>query len=449
MVPQSPEHPAAGKGVVYVRLSGTPYGYDPFSPENQGRICRDYARSEGTEIVAEFADLAVSGQEEDTKRPGFEAALELLLGGKVETLYVAKLDRFSRRGVQPVMALLDRVEDVQGRIVFVADGLDTRQAHARREVASLAEQARAEADSCSWRLSQWHAYNRRSGLWRRIRPYGYLVQNGRLYPHPIEAPIVRSIVDRFLSGASLRSIARSLNSQHVKPPRLVFYEEALVKGYKAKKPPADSWSYVAIRAVLTAPALAALISHKGQICRDQQGEPISAGKGIVTLDERDRILGELRQRLVRSTGRLNEGGGYNHERQSPKYLLTGFGHCGECGKALHRIVTARGGVYYRCASKGRGQVCRGGIISGMVLEAEVTRRCAQRLQELAQGNPLVAPDAHHLAMGTWKRLPLAQCRVLLSHVLREVWVYSADVPVEDRIYIVWIGESPPLPRGQR
>jgi site-specific DNA recombinase len=68
------DHPAAGKGVVYVRLLG------------------------------------------------------LLLSRKAETLFVAQLDRFSRRGAQAVLAVVDQVEKVRGRIVFVADGLDTRRA---------------------------------------------------------------------------------------------------------------------------------------------------------------------------------------------------------------------------------------------------------------------------------------------------------------------------------
>jgi Recombinase zinc beta ribbon domain len=257
------------------------------------------------------------------------------------------------------------------------------------------------------------------------------------------------MVDRFLAGSSLRNLARSLNVEGVKPPRMVFYEEALAKGYRAKLPVAESWSYVAVRGVLTAPALAALISHKGLICQDQQGEPIVAGKGIVTVDERELILAELRRRSAtrRSEG-LTEGGEHDGDRRSPKYLLTGFGRCGECGKALQRIVTARGGVYYRCASKGRGQMCRGGIIAGKVLESEVTRRCAERLQALAKGSLLDKLDVRHLATGPWEHLRVAQGRALLSLVLREVWVYSADVPVAERIHIVWVGESSPPPRGK-
>ncbi|HSO53702.1 MAG TPA: recombinase family protein [Actinomycetes bacterium] len=92
------EHPAAGKAVVYVRLSGQPYGYDPFSPENQRRICREHALREHVEIVAEYQDLAVSGRKEEAERPGFEASMDLVRRQRVETLYVASLDRFSRRG---------------------------------------------------------------------------------------------------------------------------------------------------------------------------------------------------------------------------------------------------------------------------------------------------------------------------------------------------------------
>jgi site-specific DNA recombinase len=442
-------HPSAGKGVVYVRVSGTPYGPDPFSPENQRRICQDCASGEKADIVIEFADLAVSGREEDAKRPGFEAALGLLRGRKVETLYVATLDRFSRRGVHHVNEVLDRVEEVGGRIVFVADGLDTRQPGARREIAQLAEQAKAEADAGSWRLGQWHAHNRRSGLWKRIRPYGYVVNNGKLHPHPIEGPIVRSIVDRYLAGASLRSIAKSLNVQHVKPPRLVFYEEALAKGYMARKPAADSWSYVAVRGILTAPALAALISHKGQVCHDLQGEPICAGKGIVTPEERARILAEIKRRgAIQGTRRLTGVDGFSGIHHSPKYLLTGFGRCGECGKALQRIETSRGGVYYRCARKGQGQICRGGIISGTFLEAEVTRRCAERLRSLAQSDPVRARDADQLSPQTWKHLPLAEKRAILGRAIWEVWVYSADVPVNRRVHLVWTGESRPVPSAR-
>jgi site-specific DNA recombinase len=433
-------HPSAGKAVVYVRVSGQPYGYDPFSPENQRRICRDHAIQEHVEIVAEYQDLAVSGRKDDGDRPGFEASIDQLRRREAEILYVANLDRFSRRGPRHVETLLDEIDRAGGRVVFVADGLDTRHPTARRAIAARAAQARAEADAGSWRQSEWHAHNRRSGLWKRIRPYGYVVRDGKLSPHAAEAPIVRSMVDSFLGGSSLRGIAKRLNSQGVKPPRLVFYEEAMAKGYKAKRPPATSWSYVAVRGILTAPALAAVIAHAGELCRDKRGEPIAAGVGIVTLDERAQILAEFQRRgalhRTRRTTPPETGAA------EPRYLLTGFGRCGECGKALQRIETLRGGTYYRCASKNHGQTCRGGLVSGRFLESEVVQRIFDRRLR-STGPPMVG---HDLGRDSWEHLPLTRRRAMLAETIREVWVYGADVPVDRRVRIVWVGEEPPPPR---
>jgi site-specific DNA recombinase len=397
----STDHPAAGKAVVYVRLSGQPYGYDPFSPDNQRRICRDQALRDGVDIVAEYQDLAVSGRKNEAERPGFEASMNLIRRQAVQILYVARLDRFSRRGLQHVGALLDEIDRAGGHVVSVADGLDRRQAAARQIVAMLAEQARAEADAATWRLSEWHAHNRRNGRWKRIRPFGYVVIDGKLDPHPAEAAIVRGMVDSFLAGSSLRGIAKHLNAQGVKPPRRVFYEESTAKGYSAKVPPATSWSYVAVRGVLTAPALAALISHAGELCRDEYGEPIHAGVGIVSLAERAQILAELQRRAQLGSARQAARREARRDAQ-PKYLLTGFGRCGECGKALQRIVTARGGVYYRCAGKGRGQTCRGGLISGRLLESEVVR-CV--LENWTRADGLSPTTLDDLQAGVWRICP--------------------------------------------
>ena len=45
--------------------------------------------------------------------------MDLVRRQRVETLYVASLDRFSRRGPQHVGALLDEIDRAGGRVVFV------------------------------------------------------------------------------------------------------------------------------------------------------------------------------------------------------------------------------------------------------------------------------------------------------------------------------------------
>ncbi|MET0834240.1 MAG: recombinase family protein, partial [Actinomycetota bacterium] len=163
------------------RLSALPPAHDPFSPDNQRRLCHDAAEHNNEQIPPEFEfqELDVSGRK-DRPRRGLDDALSLLLTRKVRTLYVAKLDRLTRRGMGHVGLILDELEKVGGRIVFVADGLDTSRPGVRPIIAILAEQARAESDNTSWRVGQWHLHNRRHGVWNQQRPYGYVVdENGQ------------------------------------------------------------------------------------------------------------------------------------------------------------------------------------------------------------------------------------------------------------------------------
>jgi hypothetical protein len=49
-------HPAAGMGGSYTRLSELPQTYDPFSPDNQRRLCRERSRHEGVQLLHEFTE---------------------------------------------------------------------------------------------------------------------------------------------------------------------------------------------------------------------------------------------------------------------------------------------------------------------------------------------------------------------------------------------------------
>jgi len=325
----------------------------------------------------------------------------------------------------------------------VADGLDSRQAAVRQTIEAQAEQARGEADAATRRLSEWHAHNRRKGLWKRIRPFGYLVNDGRLAPHPTEAPIVRGMVDSFLAGSSLRGIAKGLNAQGVKPPRLVFYEEAIAKGYRAKRPSATPWSYVAVRGILTAPALAALISHGGEPCRDEHGLPIFAGVGIVDLDERSQILEERRRRAM-SAVRLEQLGEMpdetpNRSISSPGLVAAGMRQ----GAPAHRDASRRH-LLPMCQQGPRADVSwsphlgpgprvRGGAVGS-------------RPDPLG---PTASGGSRWALTSAWEDLSLARRRALLADAIQEVWVFGADVPLDRRVHIVWIGEDPPAPRRRR
>jgi site-specific DNA recombinase len=463
----------------YCRLSALAADYDPVSPANQLRLNHDAAARNGECILPEFEFEDVASAHKDAKRPGFDRAIRALLDGRIKTLYVAKLDRLARRGTGHVGLLLDRLEEVGGRIVFVGDDLDSSRPGAREIIAILAEQARAESDAIKWRMEQWHAANRREGLWRKKRPFGYRVVDGKLQPDPREAATVRRIVAEFLAGASLRNIATRLNRDGIDCPNAVKHDEAKAAGRRVRPLPTRRWSYITVRAILCAPSLAALISHEGQLVYDDNGDPIFAGTGIVTLNERVHILREFERRgLTIRNARDPERAG---KGRPPKYLLTGFVHCSLCTAAMARHVGRRGrdrAAVYRCSRHGRGHQSPGVSIYAEDIEHEVVRRLTAKLAALEPGDPLLQRIAEQrdaardgladigpppildlallkreLRSDEWEHLPLRRQRELLGLAIRRVYVLPSEgrgwhaTPAEDRVHPVWLDELDPFARA--
>jgi site-specific DNA recombinase len=286
------EHPAVGLGGDYLRLSAVPIDYDSFSPDTQRRLCQEAADRRGVKLVREFVDLDYSGRR-DRYRPGYDAGIKALINQEIEYVFVPTVDRFSRCGMGQVGPVLDELEKVGGRVIFVKENLDSSDPTSKLIVAVLAERARAEADQISWRIEQFHETARRMGLWVRVRPYGYVVEDQRLKPHPEEALVIRRIVDEFLGGAALRAIARRLNDDGIPCPKAVINAETKAKGHRVKPLLTTRWSYIAVRSSLTAPVTAALHSHNRQLVCDEKGDPISCGEGIITVGERARVLGRV------------------------------------------------------------------------------------------------------------------------------------------------------------
>jgi DNA invertase Pin-like site-specific DNA recombinase len=161
-------HPAAGWAATYGRVSLALPERNQDSPEAHDRVNRQGALTHGLKIKPgfEFYDKGITGAK-DVRRPGFERAIQAVVDQQVEALIVPALDRLSRRGMRHIGEVLDAVDAVRGRIIFVREGLDTSIPASRAVIAFLAEQARSESQTLGWRITNWHETRRLQGRWTR------------------------------------------------------------------------------------------------------------------------------------------------------------------------------------------------------------------------------------------------------------------------------------------
>ncbi len=204
------------KCVALVRCSTTEQRN---SPAAQRRAIQAWADHHGVEIVAEHADLGVSGSCPVEKRPGLLAAIEDLREHGAGCLVVARRDRFARSVV--VAAVAEQlVEKAGGRVVSAdgssdGDGPDgwllktIRDAFAQYELMMIRARTKAA-------LTVVKSRGRRLGG----VAFGWRVSKNdrdRLEPVPGEQVVIRMARRLRARGRSLRNIARHLDDRGVRP----------------------------------------------------------------------------------------------------------------------------------------------------------------------------------------------------------------------------------------
>jgi site-specific DNA recombinase len=381
-----------GWAASYGRVSLYRPHLNQHTPENHERLIRKAAQSYGLQIRPgyEFYDYGFSGST-TVRRPGYERAMRAVIHKEVEALFVPTVDRLSRRGFWHIGELLDAVEAAQGRIIFVHECLDSSVPIGRSSVETLAEQARAESKTMSWRAKVWREGCRLRGEWTGKRPYGYRVEDGRLVLHPYEAPVVGRIVAAFLQGKSFRAIAEALNADSVLSPGAAKAAELRAKGREPRGKTDTTWGMATVRAVLLNPALAGWGAHNGQVVLGLNGDPVCFGESILTPDDRGRVLAEAERRaaLVRPSRSADRKPG---GRGTTKYLLTGFAKCASCGYAMagHKHSQERIGPYYRCTSAIQGYTCSGrGVMDVAKADEEVRQQITARLLAMEPADPIL------------------------------------------------------------
>lgn len=344
-------------------------------------VLRKAIEAEGREVRKVWRE-EVSASKRGVKREEFDAAIAAVLARETGSLWVYKLDRLSRRGMGHVGIVLDDFERIGAALRAHVDGLDSRNPNHRIIFAVAAEQARSEAINIGVRTRIGKEAHRPLGHWPGgPAPYG--LKSQRLYPddsrrraaqlvrHPKEYPIAREMADRLLAGDSALSVAMWLTSA----------------GHLTRRE--KTWRATTVSAWAKTPGTAGLMHRKervedpttgrerwrptGDVVLGLDGAPVRVGEGVVTPEERLRIVAILKSRTRELTpGFTNSGkAGKRRGTRQAMSLLTGIIKCGRCKGTM-----VRAGKQYRClrrAESGPG-ACQGVYIDSAAADETVTLR---------------------------------------------------------------------------
>ncbi|AEV52018.1 resolvase [Rhodococcus phage REQ1] len=301
------------RAVIYTRVSKDRAGGR--SVAEQEAECRIVCQREGWSVADVLSDNDVGASRwSKGDRPNYDRLSRILQPGDVLVTWEAsraQRDLAAYNDLRQLCTERDVLWCYSGRV------FDLTRSDDRFMTLLDIGLAEKEVDQTRERIMRTLRANLQAGKPHGIRPYGYRSirdpDTGKPIgrePDPVEGPIVRGIVDRFLSGVPLRRIAIDLNASGVKPQR------------------AEEWTASLLGKMLQKPAYAGLLTHHGEIVGP------GTWPAIITEDEHYRIMA-----ILKDPARRTQRG------TSPKSLVTNIAVCGKCGSTVRRKTKAGRTVY--------------------------------------------------------------------------------------------------------
>lgn len=155
-----------------------------------------------------YADNGISGT--STKRAEFQRLIKDCEAGLVDIILVKSISRFARNTVD-MLNTIRHLKDIGVEVRFEREHINTLSGDGELMLTLLASFAQAESESISrnikWSIKKGFENGEpNTGL----RCFGYNWENKKLVINEEEAKWVRYIFDSFISGMSIKSIAKSM-----------------------------------------------------------------------------------------------------------------------------------------------------------------------------------------------------------------------------------------------
>lgn len=284
---------------IYCRISDDKRG-EELGVQRQEELCRQLAERLGYTVLAVKIDNSISAFS-GKPRPEYDGLIQLAKSGQIQVILAWNLDRLYRRP-RELEDYIDLVEDTGiSTETVIAGRFDLNTPMGRAFARQAITFAMLEVEQTKMRVLAAKDQAARSGRASGgNRAYGWM-QNGMDH-HPDEAPVVKEIVKRFISGDSWRTIALDLNARGV----------MTAKG--------NMWTAINVSNV------AQLRRHYGFRTHNDK-EYVAAWQPLLGMDQWENLqLAIMRGRAIY--------GSRNHAR---KHLLSGFVYCGLCASRMNII----------------------------------------------------------------------------------------------------------------
>jgi len=200
--------------IIYSRVSTTKQSDDGVSLDAQVQKCRDWAKSQGYEVAAEFQDVASGAK---SGRDGMQAAIQRTIKGK-GVLLCYSLSRLSRSTIKCI-ELVEMLGKKGCSFVSLVDGelnSDTPQSQFILSIYSSVAQLERRMIGQRTATALRHMRSKGMNIYSKI-PYGYdLDSTGKmLVRNEAEQATIARMIKMKNCGSSLGKIANQLNSEAI------------------------------------------------------------------------------------------------------------------------------------------------------------------------------------------------------------------------------------------
>ncbi|CGF10943.1 site-specific DNA recombinase [Streptococcus pneumoniae] len=190
------------KVYLYTRVS-TSIQIEGYSLEAQKSRMKAFAIYNDYEIVGEYEDAGKSGKSGKSieGRIQFNRMMEDIKSGKdgVSFVLVFKLSRFARNAAD-VLSTLQIMQDYGVNLICVEDGIDSSKDAGKLMISVLSAVAEIERENIRIQTMEGRIQKAREGKWNGgFAPYGYKLEDGKLFINEEEAVAIRTIFDQYVN----------------------------------------------------------------------------------------------------------------------------------------------------------------------------------------------------------------------------------------------------------